>query len=361
MGVVFKARQRRPDRLVALKVIHGGPAGGGSPGPLPGGGRGRRRPPASQHRSGPRRRRAQRRRLLLDGVLRRRQPRPPAQGRALRRAAAAALAEVLARAMHAAHRAGVVHRDLKPGNVLLTADGVPKVADFGLAKRLEDDSSQTNSGAVLGTPSYMSPEQADGDAEIGRPGRGRLCPGGDPVRTADRPAALPGARRAGHARTGAVAGPGAAAPPAAEDAARSGDDLPQMPPEGAAAALRKRRGPGRRPAALPAGPADPGAAGRPGGTRPGAGAAGSRWPPGRRRWRPRVRPCFWPGRSGTPPGWARRRATSSPRKAPRGRRPGSGRDRGNTPPYSTACASGSSSGGRAGRGTPWPTSPRRPG
>jgi tRNA A-37 threonylcarbamoyl transferase component Bud32 len=78
---------------------------------------------------------------------------------------AAELVETLARALHAAHVQNIVHRDLKPANVLLTADGEPKVVDFGLAKRLEDDSGQTQSGSVLGTPSYMAPEQADGRIE----------------------------------------------------------------------------------------------------------------------------------------------------------------------------------------------------
>ncbi len=69
----------------------------------------------------------------------------------------------LAEAIHAAHQSGIVHRDLKPSNVLLSGDGTPKVADFGLARRLEGDEGLTLSGAPMGTPSYMAPEQARGD------------------------------------------------------------------------------------------------------------------------------------------------------------------------------------------------------
>jgi hypothetical protein len=87
-------------------------------------------------------------------------PLPPLQ-------AAVLMAEV-ASAIEYAHSRGVIHRDLKPGNILLDQDGRPRVTDFGLAKKLGSDSELTGSGQVMGTPSYMSPEQARGNrGEIG--------------------------------------------------------------------------------------------------------------------------------------------------------------------------------------------------
>jgi predicted Ser/Thr protein kinase len=73
----------------------------------------------------------------------------------------------LARATHYAHEHGIVHRDLKPDNVLLTEAGEPKITDFGVAKRLAGDKDLTRTGAILGTPAFMSPEQAAGRKQIG--------------------------------------------------------------------------------------------------------------------------------------------------------------------------------------------------
>jgi serine/threonine protein kinase/Tfp pilus assembly protein PilF len=163
MGVVYKARQRGLNRLVAVKMIRGdlpsrsdrlarflieaeavarlhhsnivqiyeiGEAGGA--------------PFVSLE-------------MLEGGSLDHRLASTPQPGRE-----AAELVTTLARAVQVAHTAGIVHRDLKPSNILFTADGIPKITDFGLAKRLEADSRQTESGQIMGSPSYMAPEQASG-------------------------------------------------------------------------------------------------------------------------------------------------------------------------------------------------------
>ncbi|MFP6615142.1 MAG: serine/threonine-protein kinase, partial [Candidatus Hydrogenedentota bacterium] len=78
----------------------------------------------------------------------------------------AELMATVARAVHHAHQRGVLHRDLKPGNILLDEDGQPHITDFGLAKQFESDSDLTRTGAVMGTPSYMSPEQARGEKTL---------------------------------------------------------------------------------------------------------------------------------------------------------------------------------------------------
>jgi WD40 repeat protein len=98
--------------------------------------------------------------FIPGGTLARRlagKPQPPEQ--------AARIAETLARTVHDAHKLGIVHRDLKPSNVMLTPDGVPKITDFGLAKHVTADAHLTDSGTVMGTPSYMAPEQAAGKSK----------------------------------------------------------------------------------------------------------------------------------------------------------------------------------------------------
>ena len=90
----------------------------------------------------------------LSGVLRDPQPVPPRQ--------IASIGAGVAAALGFAHRHGVVHRDVKPGNVLITPDGDVKVTDFGIARAVNTEESLTQTGAVMGTAAYFSPEQAEG-------------------------------------------------------------------------------------------------------------------------------------------------------------------------------------------------------
>ncbi|MHC5018690.1 MAG: serine/threonine-protein kinase, partial [Planctomycetota bacterium] len=90
---------------------------------------------------------------LMD-VLKRNGPLPPKK--------AAAVIREIARGLAAAHNEGVIHRDIKPGNVMMTAEGKVKVADFGLAKEMHSDAELSHTGQVLGSPHYLSPEQGAG-------------------------------------------------------------------------------------------------------------------------------------------------------------------------------------------------------
>ncbi|HZV04263.1 MAG TPA: serine/threonine-protein kinase, partial [Gemmataceae bacterium] len=163
MGVVWKARQRRPDRLVALKMFRGSDLA--SPTDVE---RFRNEAEVIAQLDHPH--------ILPvyevgehDGVhyfsMKLVEGGSLADHldsfRADPRAAARLLATV-ARAVHYAHQRGVLHRDLKPSNILLDAQGQPHVSDFGLAKRVEIDSSLTQSGSLIGTPSFMAPEQTSG-------------------------------------------------------------------------------------------------------------------------------------------------------------------------------------------------------
>jgi tetratricopeptide (TPR) repeat protein/tRNA A-37 threonylcarbamoyl transferase component Bud32 len=159
MGVVYKARHRKLQRLVALKVLLAGRFA--RPSDLQ-----RFRNEAETiaaldhpnivpvYEVGERDGQLFLSLRLLDGTLSNHLEHYGGDPRA-----AASLLVTVALAVHHAHQRGVLHRDLKPSNILLDAVGQPHVADFGLARRLEDDSGLTQTGAILGTPSYMAPEQ----------------------------------------------------------------------------------------------------------------------------------------------------------------------------------------------------------
>ncbi len=169
MGLVYQARHVQTGRMVALKMILGRSARAvPRSGTLPHRGRGRLATGAPTHHPNLRGGRARRLGLLRAGVRSRRQSGPTTRRPAAAGRPAAQLVEAVAQAMAYAHEGGVVHRDLKPANILLTTDGTPKVTDFGLAKRLDLEAGtspsrgRTRTGEVLGTPSYMAPEQTWG-------------------------------------------------------------------------------------------------------------------------------------------------------------------------------------------------------
>jgi serine/threonine-protein kinase len=170
MGVVYKARHRRLNRLVALKMVLSG--GRASPADLE-----RFQAEAEAVAQLHHRNIVQIYEIgeqdgqpffaleFVDGgSLDRKTANKPQLPRT-----AASIVRQLAEAMQVAHDQGIIHRDLKPANVLLSGAPdwplercVPKITDFGLARKFDGDSTRTRDGSVMGTPSYMSPEQAQG-------------------------------------------------------------------------------------------------------------------------------------------------------------------------------------------------------
>ncbi|MGZ8939028.1 MAG: WD40 repeat domain-containing serine/threonine protein kinase, partial [Limisphaerales bacterium] len=171
MGIVYKARQRNLDRVVAVKMILAGPLAGKEFVQ-----RFRTESAAAAilqhpnivaiHDVGVHEGRHY---FSMDYVEGRslaqlvgQQPLAPAR--------AARYVELVAAAIHYAHERGILHRDLKPSNVLIDANDQPRITDFGLARRLDGDSSLTMTGQVLGSPNFMPPEQAGGGrGKVGRP------------------------------------------------------------------------------------------------------------------------------------------------------------------------------------------------
>ena len=173
---------------------------------------------------------------------------------------AAALVRGLADAMAVVHGERVIHRDLKPRNVVFTADGTPKITDYGLAKLLDEESSHTLSGQSPGTPSYMAPEQAGAKSHLIGPATDVYAARGGPVRAPHGPPAIPGSNRPRYARTRALPAAGFAAGIAAQAVPGPRDGGPEMPGERPRTTLPVGDGTRRRPRPLARWQGDPGAA-----------------------------------------------------------------------------------------------------
>ena len=172
---------------------------------------------------------------------------------------AAELIAKLARTVHYAHEHGILHRDIKPGNILLDTEGEPHLTDFGLARLVETESTVTRTTEVLGTPSYMAPEQASGNnvaltSATDIYGLGAVL---YHLLTGRPPFAGPTTYET--IRLVLQTDPQATAPLKSENRSRPFHDLPEVPRERSAASLRIRSRTGRRPRTLAAARANRGA------------------------------------------------------------------------------------------------------
>ena len=241
MAIVYLAHDLRHDRPVALKVLLPELAATLGPERFQREIQPRRPAPAPPHPDGPRLRRGRpassgspcrssRARSLRDRLRRERQL--PVDD-ALR------IATEAARALDYAHQHGVVHRDIKPENILLTSDGSTLVADFGIARALGGDDGLTQTGFAVGTPAYMSPEQAAGDKALdARTDLYSLGVGA--LRDAGRRAAVHRAHRPGDHRQAAHRAAAERAGGAADRAARGGRGDPEGARAGAGGPVRHR-------------------------------------------------------------------------------------------------------------------------
>ena len=137
----------------------------------------------------------------------------------------------VARTVHYAHEHGILHRDIKPGNILLDAKGEPHLTDFGLARLVESESSVTHTLDVLGTPSYMAPEQAVGNNAAGQQRHRCLWTWRSSLPTADRSAAFCRWNNLRDYQVTLGYRAAATAPLKSENRSRSQHNLSQMPRE----------------------------------------------------------------------------------------------------------------------------------